>query len=564
MSLALNVMPVVKTVDPVIDLQSIRTYAIERGAKDNTWQNYPAQNLNNSQISITANPPSRDIVVNRRAYIRASFQLTITGTAGANGLMIQPKKDGPRSYPITRSLNTVQCTLNNDQYSSTPNQYWQALCRYQPEEVLEELHSMTPAFPDQFQEFSQAWDPAVGGSYLNALGGYGDNKTTPRGGFSGYQVVSDSGGVAVVNITCCEPVMMSPFNFNKTYKNGFIGVQNMSFVFSFAELSSALWCHDNTTAGHSTITSIVPNITAYAVLLNFASMPMNMPIPQAISWSYYEVVPYSSPESSLAPGASTTLTLQSLQLKSVPKRVYIFAQESLNNKLFAQGGCNKTDTFAAISNLNVTFNNKVGLFSTATQQDLYQLSLRNGNHQNWSAFSNFQGSVIAIEGRDLSLDEMTSSGVIGNFQVTVQSTITNTNPSRTIAYQLWMAVVYEGAVELSNGSFSHRVGLFSAKDILEAPSVHGSIQNASVYGGSFFGDIGSFFKKGYETVAPIAQTAIDVGKKVAPLLPLVGLGSKKGRKCVRAGELLGDGVQAGVRAAGGKMMSRSELLSRLQ
>ena len=221
MSLSLVQVPLKKIIVPTINIGASKEYVIAKGAQDSTYQQFQAQNLNINQINITSNPPSRQHVINRQAFVLASYQLTISGTAGAGGKMIQPGLDAPRAYPISQSLSTLQCTLNNDNFSVTLNQYWNALLRYHHKSSQAQFNSLTPSYLDSYQEYADFLTPFIGGSNKNALGSYGEvadgdggsSGSGGRGGFCQFNVVSDSGGVAVVNLTCVEPIFMPPWNW---------------------------------------------------------------------------------------------------------------------------------------------------------------------------------------------------------------------------------------------------------------------------------------------------------------------------------------------------------------
>lgn len=592
MSLSLVQVPVAKVIVPTIDIGARKEYVIAKGAKENTWQVFSAQNLNANQINITSNPPSRKHIINRRAFVRASYQFVISGTAGAGGKMIQPGLDAPRQYPIAQTLNTLQASINNDNYSVTLNQYWNALLRYHHKNSEAQFNSLTPSYLDAYQEYTDFLNPQFGGSGKNALGGYGevsdgDGGASAAGGRGGFPwvIVSDTGGSATVTMTSVEPIFMPPFNFSEEESNGFIGVENMSFTFTFGELASQLWSHDNLSAGHSTITNIAVTLTGFDVLLNFQTLPIDMTVPDQAVYPYFEITPYSTPAVTIAAGSSQTIVMNSVQLKSIPHRMYIFAQENQNDMLFANGGINKTNTFAPINSINITFNNKVGLLSTATKEELYAIAQNNGCNLSWPAWSKYVGSVMAINpSKDLSLSESEASGLIGNYQLGMQVNVTNThtaslpyNPGRSVNYVLWVVVINEGTMSIVNGSVSHQIGVFSERDVLNAP-IDRSLswkKTEHIYGGDFLG-IGNFFKhkvapalvKGYNWVKD--NKLISRGLRMIPhpnaqraamVADQIGLGvSKHKRKRHKGGVLVGEdnGMMLG-----GAMISRDQLSERL-
>lgn len=563
MSLSLVQVPLKKVLAPTINIGAPKSYVIAKGAKENTYQRFPAQNLNPNQITITCNPPSRDIVVNRRAYLRAKFTLTITGTPGASTLMVNPGQDAPRAFPLARALNTLQVSINNDQYSSTVNQYWVAFLRYYNKRMNKcNDFSATPSMLDQYQEYNDWADPYTGGSSKNALSGYGETSEPEgnRAGFSNWVKVSDSAGTAVYTLEVIEPIFMSPFLFQEDEESGFLGIQNMSITVSFGELASALYSHNNSAIGASTISGITVNVDAFEALFNYQSLPADIQAsaPSNNVYSYFETVPYSTPAQSISANNSATITLNSVQLKTIPRRVYIFARENLNDLLFSNGGINKTDTFGVIENANLSLNNKVGLLSTANSKQLYDISRANGLQMSWTQWSKFTGSVLCLDfSKDLSLDDTLANGVLGNFQFGGQITVRNPRPAggRAVNYTLWMVVVNEGVMNIVNGSVSHQVGVFNNTDVINTPVDENLTwnQQEDVYGGAvpaFLANAIPFLMNAWKVASPFVKGAMRAGPMVANLMDAVGL--EKGG--VRSG---------GVLMEGGKMMSRRELRDRM-
>lgn len=563
MSLSLVQVPLKKVFTPVVNLNTQKNYVIAKGAKDSTYQVFNAQNLNENQITISCNPPSNQIVVNRRAYLNLKFRLTISGIAGAGGLMVQPNLDAPRCYPIARSLNTIQATLNNDQYSAVLNQYWPALAHYHNKRLMEtNNYSSSPNMLDQYQEYNDFLNPFFGGNTKNALASYG-NSSEPEGnraGFSGFEIISDVGGVAVVDIDATELIFMSPFNFQEEQESGWIGLNNMSVTLSFANLASAVWSHNATALGASTINNIAVQITKCNVLLNFQTPPMELPLKNEYAYPYYEVTPYSTPAQTINSNTSLSFNFNSVTLKTIPRRIYVFARESLND-LSGTSNIIKTDTFGCIDNLNITFNNKVGLLSTASATDLYNMSVENGLQDSWSQYNKYMGSVVCIEvSKDLSLDDSLASGVLGSFQLGVTALVRNPRKAsdgnaRNVNYQLWVVVVNEGIMNIVNGSVSHQVGVFNNSQVIDTPidSALKYKQTRDIYGGllpaaaipiisTLAGIAAPILAKGASSLAKKALR-YSGPSKVADFMDEVGLG----------GSLM----------EGGRMMSRSQMRNRL-
>ena len=116
MSLNTPSLSVSKVMDPRLFLDQDSEYVALKGAQVNSWQAFPATTINNSQIQITCNPPSRGIAVSRLVFLRCVYNITITGTNTVNPPvnLLQDGAHGPRSYPITSTIQSMQMSINND------------------------------------------------------------------------------------------------------------------------------------------------------------------------------------------------------------------------------------------------------------------------------------------------------------------------------------------------------------------------------------------------------------------------------------------------------------------
>lgn len=562
MSLNADPLAVSEVIDRRVNINNHRVYGILKGGSEVSWQPFPSTSFNNSQVQITANPPSQDIVINRKVYVQMQFSLAFTGPAPALGNLVQyGSNDAPRCFPIAQVLNTLQVTVNNDQVSTNLNQYWQALLRYHNwKEKLCDF-SPSPSMLDQFQSYDQGL-----GSTRNPLGLYADSSSMsdePRGDFSGLTVLTNTPTTSTATLVVTEPVWLSPFIFGHGEQSGFIGIQNMSFTFTLGNLQR-IWSH---APGGNALTSLTVNLTGASVFLNYITPNILERIPRALSWPYFELTPYpTTAGSALAAGASTTMTLNSVQLKSIPRRMYIFARMRDQDLQAPLTGMQQTDTFARINSVTLTWDNRVGLLSTATIQDLFQMSTRNGLDISWNQWNKWVGSVHCVEfGTDIGLAPNQASGVIGNYQFGAQVNITNLHPTDAITFALYAVTCNEGTYSVINQSAMHMIGVISPSDILRATSAGPGVSYDSaktVYGGDFFGDIWSGIKKGATSVYDAAKHIVPVAREVIPVVrdvkSLFGMGQSGGRR-----RRVMRGRRRGRALIGGAAISRDALAERL-
>jgi hypothetical protein len=215
-----------------------------------------------------------------------------------------------------------------------------------------------------------------------------------------------------------------------------------------------------------------------------------------------------------------------MQLSSIPWRMYIFARPS-NSVLY--NSASYSDTFYGISNVNIQFNNQTGILSSATQQQLYEMSVKNHLNNNWTQFfgiteltnvfpsggstsvpfnisSAYQfgtiGSVICCEfGTDIPLGDLEAPGLNGQFQLLVQANVYNCDPTGAhdeLDVTLYIVIVSEGTFTIpALGKSMTQLGVISRQDIINAKqSIFLNYKDVQeVNGGNFLSGLKDFGKK---------------------------------------------------------------------
>ncbi len=557
-----NIVPVnlVRTDYPLTAINNRRSWAVLKGCGENSFQKFPSSSFNNSQISITCNPPSNKTVVNRLIWLKNVYNIAFTGADTGSPLLQIGSNDSLRCQPIAATTNTVQVSINNDQFSANLNQYWTGLSRYHNTlNNRDEFLSMTPSFMDKAQTYAEL----IGGT-RNPLGDYKSSADGQilRGGYANIIVnaVDNVNTQANLTVTVTEPLYLSPFLFSgeDCLDSGLIGVNNMSLVITNGPLER-IWSHNQVAPAHI-LSTIVCNLVSSEAEFNYATPNLVDALPLAQSWPYAEVTSYpTNIPIVMAPGEERPVTMNSVQIKAIPDKIYIFARRS-----DATQTAYTTDTFAGILNITLTYGNRSGLLSTASQEQLYQVSLKNGLKMNFTEFANKIGSVICLKpGEDIGLDSLSASGKLDNQTLSLTVMVKNLS-TESIFFSLYVVVVNSGTVSMVNGSFMHQVGVFSSQDVLnldrkDAPSVPYEVNN-SVYGGSWLDSVKNFFVKVRDTVKPIAGPILDFipDPRVQAARKIIGVGGKKRKGSKKAPKRRKAGV-----LVGGEMMSRDMLHDRL-
>ena len=334
----------------------------------------------------------------------------------------------------------------------------------------------------------------------------------------------------------CEPILgLSPFIYgdNPYNKAGLVGVNSMNFVFNIDATLSRLMgtaiggTTDGTadakakklSAGWSTYTGATANTALFAkadLLLNFlSSQPTDliparnvvpyMDLPRYITQSAGTIAAASVPSAGadgatgLVPPATKRLTSNSIQLSQLPDYFIIAVRPSktttgvFNN----QSGAAQINAphFMPVTGISVNLNNTSGLLSSATQQDLFRISVKNGSQQRFESFQGHAyvaagsrgsaattilpvrlgfkdvptiGSVLVLNpAMDLSLPDYLSSGSLGAFNFQFQIDVTS-----YLNYEASMEIVVicanSGIFTTIAGSSNIYTGILTKSMVLDA------------------------------------------------------------------------------------------------
>lgn len=489
----------VSVVDPRLNIQQDRDYVVLKGSQVNSFQQFFATNLNNNSVQITCNPPNSSIAISRLILKQFVFNISVTGTnTGASNLLV-PNMYAPRFLPIMSVTNSESMAVNNDTISIAPlRQFLPAMLNYHTDfDLRNGLFSLSAgSMQDQFQEYSLGI-----GSQRNPLANYssGSSYDLPRGAYIGLVVNTNTSTSATLTLTVTEPLIMSPFVWDKLsfYTSGLVGVESMAYTCTFADLNRCMSFIQNQGApGVINITSVTTNLNSAALLFNYLTPSPLMPIPRSLVSSYFSPLCYPTRSTvslaawtnrALPPPGATTLVMNSVQLSSIPRRVYIFARR--DDTALTQY---TSDTYLALPQvgnpLRITWGNNQ-FMSQASSQDIYNISKKNGYSYTYSQWSDTMGAVICLDfGIDIGLDASEAPSLLMNQQFGLSLDVVNTNPTNAIIPTLYVLIISEGTFNLNNGSASHSLGVLSRSQIINSrPHANITYQTSKdIYGGSFY------------------------------------------------------------------------------
>jgi len=587
--------------DPRTIIENDRTYAVLKAGSQTTWKQYTTTSISNSSLQFSCPPPSGGVIVDRKMYMYLPLRLTFTGVPPAGQSIIMPNRDGPRAFPVSSSIDTLQASINNQSVSINIADIVQALMHYNTDCDLKNLdYSMTPSYQDQSQNYGDLFLSNI--NPLALYGTVGDGNQTPRGGFP-YVIISNPvqavGGTAiltsVVDIAFCEPIFLSPFYWGKSNESGFYNVNTMDFNFTFlGQGANRMWSHDDNAGTNVIVTSSYVFGGLQNGPTSFGSTGGNLPVmlfqyitPQEtmvippnmpITYPYFDILRFPSDQGLVTAGSgSLTYNSNNIQLNSIPRRIYIFMRER-NSDLYSNAS--KTDSFFQINGLSIQFQNKNGLLASASMQQLYEMSLKNHCKMNWNQWSGgpvytrdytsrvgLVGSVACIEfSSDIGLDSLQAPGVLSQSMLQIQVNATNI-AGHNITPTLYIVCVMEGTFTIQGlGQASTNIGVITAKDVLDCQSMphvsYADVEN--VNGGDFWSGLKSFGSK----LLPFLKKAhkfIKDNKLISTGLSMVP--HPAGRVGSVITDALGYGENGGVRAGvliGGRNLNRTQMRKKLR
>jgi len=502
----------------------------------------------------TIYPPSTQTIVDRLMKIKCYVEVKAVG-----GDLQIGTNDAPRQFPIHSLTDVLTIQINGESISDNIGDKVSALlCYGNVSEDRNQTWSTTTAMPDQFQQLSD-WQTL--GSARNPLSEYGENSTeNSRGGYP-YEVVD----AQTVRYVLTEPVLMSPFyNGLHGQVEGFVNVNQFNIAYRWKSDVSKFWTHSS--AGNPITDVEVSFYRAPEILTTFITPDLTQPIPRLLTLPYHKSQDYLRSVPSMAVGETRRVISDSIKLSQIPRRMYLFVRRRRQDSNYSTA-----DAFAGIERISVLWNNQSGLFSNATQQDLYEISRRNGLNMTFSQFSKYRGSVVCIEfGTQLGLLDNEAAGVRGQYTVQIELDVKNLSGEEGWNGELYTLMMMEGTFQISENMGRATLGNLTADVAFQAKQAEELDFHAyqALRGGGFFSSLKSIVNKIARGVQDGVGMAEKVGKYVGPavvsafpeLAPVAGAlpALSAGANFVRG--LTDDkrrgGTLAGGRLAGGSVMSR--------
>jgi hypothetical protein len=389
---------------------------------------------------------------------------------------------------------------------------------------------------------------------------------------------------ATLQFTVREPLYLSPFLFQRGAQDtGLIGVQTLGLQLQLGgrgggSLADAIFSLD--AARYSAATTVTATTQEVFCYMNFLTPDALQVIPDVNNYPYYEPVLYTTTNNQVIDPGETTIhvaEMNNIQLNSIPQRMLIFIDEPDQ-----QGRVTKSDTYAAIENINISFDNRDSLLAAASPIDLYNIAAKNNTNLTWAEWSRDCGSVLCLNfGEDIPLRANQAVGLRGSYNLRMTVRFRNVKSGRYRAsgqaasepmqgYTLSVVVFSVGVMTIAQQNVVRTTGILTNEDVLrskEQPAVP-YVNSGDLYGGGWFDDFRNAFLS-------IARPVAGIASKILPMLapetaPFVGAfnsfinpeqpAGPGNTGLVRSfGNGLVGGNVSGGRLVGGKKVTRAQL-----
>ena len=469
------------------------SYAVNKGGQNMTSATFQAISQSNSSHTYNVQVPSEMTILDRVVLWQSTVQikLNVPLTAGrpAGTLPIQyGLTDALAPFPLHSLLSVMTATINNNSVSINMIDVLPALLRFIDKRELQRMNGMTPVQFDTYQNYQDGI-----GANNNALGGWSltaDNDLSPRGSWVLDSVSSQSGSVVAplatdtdiyITFTVTEPLLLSPFIWGcpKSNNAGIYGLQNLNFVFTMNS-GSRVWRSSNVWGQTASIVSF----TNSRLIFNFLT-----PHPSDLMESrnvvpFYELPRYITGNLPIFnPQQTQVVRTSNIQLNQIPDKLIIFVRKALSSQTL-----NVADSFFAIQNISLSFNNSSGILASASTNDLFRYSVEAGSNQSWLEFSGYaskynsatgtgtklptSGSVLILEfGKDIQLvEDFYASSSLGNFNLQMNLTVTNQSSLPISNSEIVVITMNSGIFVCNRGTCATYTGILTKSDVMDASS----------------------------------------------------------------------------------------------
>jgi hypothetical protein len=583
---SLNLEKVV-AIDPVVDVEETfhPKEVIARGGVNKSVFQMNADSWSDQVIVFNnITPPSLTTVVQRVLRLRYKIYITcVYTTAGAaypatpyfpavqaNGTVYQLAVSGIlRSFPLQSAASSIEVRINGAATSVSPNDH---ICMFPHILTDEEQRRFCSDFPCEKDDLALYVDAA--NNLRSPFKSYQQNTTVPsRGSYFG-KLISSTAATPTANQTTdvyefevVEQLVVSPFTYGDGMQaTGLANINNITLNIRIADINRALSVMPSALAGGNTVSATINNGAASfrpQLLLEYITQDPVLASrqPEQLIYNYELVQPFISPLPNQWVNNSAALTSfpsQSIRLASIPDKLFIFARPSKSSLSTAALAQNTPDTFLRITGLRINYNNRISIFGTYSESDLYKMSVRNGLKSSWHDWQYRTGSLAIIDiTNDICLEPDQAAGMANQYSTLQVYADVSASPlayaaqTQALNYDLYVVVSQNGKAAISKSECQFLLQGVNGDEVLavssnpaakvDATDMQNQTKASGGSGGSLWGSIGKIATKGLHLLHHVKPHHLEMAREGLKHLGLHHGGAVAG------------GAVAGGAVAGGKM-----------
>lgn len=496
------------------------TYVVEEGAQNVAYVPLVSSSHSNQTTTWNLNNIAQFVGRDSRLNVTltATITLNVTNSTGSTQYVVNGDNFGQRQFCYNRAVASCQHKINQASYTLLSNQILDAIARLNMVPENADFYDNTqPDCVDSYANASGTNLTPLAAATSNIQGQGVFKPRTLNFSVSGNAIPANSSGTVTITVQIYEP-LISPFN-NIGDKDAecLYAINGEIITVNYTpDLWNNMFCFYPTSGITVNNASVDLGRTATLNCIYLTAYPNTIKsIPHQSLYHYNDYLQYTNDLGAVASGATLNgISSQVCNFTNIPQKILIYARPSDNVR-----NVSLPDIYLAIQNISVVFDNGQPQLSSASPDQLYDISHRNGLRMSREQFQskvlNAQavamgataikgvGSVLVIDpALDLGLRETDTNGTAGRFVFQVQNAIFKNNTTQNLAgVTLYVVGVTNAILERSNGSEYHNYNLSLPYDVFqkakELPAVSHEAYVAEKFSNLFLsgGGIGDWFKK---------------------------------------------------------------------
>ena len=442
-----------------------------------------------------------------------------------------------RAFPLQSATSSVELRINGNATSVSINDY---VCMFPHLLSNDEVNRQCSEFPCQKDDSSLY--TLVGADLRSPFAIYGSNTTVPsRGSFTGQLLSTQATANATTTDTyvfeVVEQLLISPATFGDGMDGmGLSMINNLTLNVRIADVNRMVSVLPTVLAADNTSVAVsIANVwNANGTVGNAGFRPqllleyitpdpvISSRMPEQLVYNYELVQPFITPTGTQwlnTTNPVSSLASQSIRISSIPDKIYIFARPSkgaINTATLAQ---QTPDTFLRITGMKLNYNNRINLFATYTEKDLYKMSVSNGLQDSFHDWAYRSGSIVCIDvSKDICLESDECAGQANKYS-TLQcyvdlsaSPLAYSANNTALNYDLYIVICQNGKAVISKSSCDFLLTAPSGEEVLAVTADVSAKVDASdvndvnkANGGSLFSTGAKLLHRGLDFLASNPQ-----------------------------------------------------------